>query len=138
MQASRFVAEQRQVQDQIITRLSGDPFWQAAIQPEMLEPHIRLLQIGDALSLHLCLGAERPVEILNAPCRDWNDRATITVTPVSGNRLVCDPYPFDQDPLPVLFHARVLPANFERPTNFQAWWHALPRRGIRYEYTSAP
>lgn len=136
-QASQFVAEQRQVQEQLKSRLSGDPLWQAAIQPEMLEPHIRLLQIGDALSLHLCLGAERPIEILNAPRRDWNDRATVTVTPVSHNSLVCDPYPFDQDPLPVVFRARVLPANFERPANFQSWWHAIPRREIRYEYSSA-
>jgi hypothetical protein len=137
MQASRFVAEQRQVQDQIITRLSGDPFWQAAIQPEMLEPHIRLLQIGDALSLHLSLGAERPIEILNAPRGGRHDRATITVTPVSGNRLVCEPYPIDQDPLRVVFRARVLPATFERPADFQSWWHAIPRRDIRFEYTSA-
>jgi hypothetical protein len=130
--ARQFLAEQRDTQDRLQKRLSADPLWQAAIQPQMLEPHIRLLQIGDALSLHLCLGAESPIEILNAPRRGWNGRATITVTPVSGNRLLCDPYPFDQDPLPVVFRARV-----ERPANFQAWWHALPRREIRFEYSSA-
>lgn len=135
--ASRFVAEQRQVQDQLKTRMGAHPLWQAALQPEMLEPHIRLLQIGDALSLHLCLDAERPIEITNTPRRGWNDRVTIVVAPVSRQRIVCDPYPFDQDPLPVVFRSRVLPANFERPANFQAWWHAVPRREIRYEYASA-
>ena len=135
--ARQFLAEQRDTQDRLQKRLSGDPLWQSAIQPEMLQPHIRLLQIADALSLHLCLGAESPIEILNAPRRDWNGRAAITVTPVSADRLICDPYPFDLDPLPVTLRSRVLPANFQRPTNFHPWWHAVPRREIRFEYSSA-
>jgi hypothetical protein len=134
--AQEFVAEQRQIQQRLTALLRNDADWSAAIRPANLKPHGRLLQLADALSLALGFGGGTPLSLKGVPRRDWDDRVTLELTPGDNRRIVCRPYPFDRDPLPVAVRARVLPLPVERPAHFQSWWQSLEQQWIRFEYCS--
>jgi hypothetical protein len=132
----RFVVEQREIQERLIAWLREDATWSAAVRPEHLNPHVRLLQLADALSLALCLGGDAALRLEGIPRRNWNDRVTLELSPGERGRIVCQPYPFDADPLPVALRGRVLSLPVKRPIHFQSWWQSLPRQWIRFEYGS--
>ena len=144
----RFVAEVEEIQTELTERLRKDPACAAWVDAENLNPHTRLLQLLDGLSLSLCSALIRPrdgealglgedtFELLNVPRRNWQDRVEIELKPVGERRIVCSPYPFDADPLAVIVPARIDNLPTERPEHFQSWWHSLPRQPLRFEYCS--
>ena len=60
----------------------------------------------------------------------------IQVKPASEGRIICEPYPFGVDPLPVVVPARILDWPAELSTHFQSWWYSEPKQSIRFEYCS--
>ncbi len=134
-QARQFVAEQKALQGEFIARLRKDAGWASAADPQNLNPHVRLLQVADALSLWLCFGGKVERTLAGIPRKSWEDRVALELSPLRS-KIVCRPYPFDRDPLPVVLRARVLEEPFERPTEFQAWWQSLERREVRFEFCS--
>jgi hypothetical protein len=134
--ARQFVAEQREIQERLTAWLREDPAWSAAVRPEHLDPNVRLLQLADALSLALCFGGDTALRLEGIPRRSWEDRVALELTPGGNGRVVCQPYPFDADPLPVAVRTRVLSLPVERPVHFQSWWQSLPRQWVRFEYCS--
>ena len=130
----QFVAEQKGLQEGLLARLRQDPSWSMAVEPASLHPHVRLLQLADALSLALCFGGKDRLTLPGIPRRGWDDRVTLEVSPLGNGRLACRPYPFDVDPLPVVLRARVVETPVQRPAHFQTWWHSLERQQIRFEY----
>jgi hypothetical protein len=135
-QIQTFEAEQEREQEEIIKELRADPAWAAAVEPEILNPHARLLQLADALSLVLCFGAKKPLRLAEIPKTGWDDRVTLDLAG-QGRRVVCRPYPFDLDPLPVALWARILQEGDKPYGDFQTWWHGVPRRQIEFEFCSA-
>jgi Protein of unknown function (DUF3891) len=132
-----FVVEQKEIQERLIAWLREDATWAAGVRPENLHPHVRLLQLADALSLALCFGGDKALGLKGIPRRDWDDRVTLELTPRNNGRIVCRPYPFDLDPLPVTIRARGVTLPVDRPGHFHNWWQSLPRRLIRFEYGSS-
>ena len=147
--ARGFVGEIQEIQDELTARLRKDPTYAAWADTEHLNPHVRLLQLLDGLSLSLCSALVPPrmgkakglgddeFDLLEVPRRSWEDRVTIEVKPAGQRRLVCEPYPFDIDPLPVIVPARILDWSAEPSAHFQSWWHSEPKQPIRFEYCSA-
>ena len=133
-EAKEFVAEQNALQGLLTERIKRDPEWAAAVKPRHLNPHIRLLQLCDALSLHLCFGGDKERTLREIPRRCWNDRVSLRVLPTGERRVAVDPYPFDQDPLPVTLRARILNPEIRPAEDFQTWWHARSRREIRFRF----
>lgn len=133
-EAKQFVAEQQFLQDLLVDRIKGEPEWTAAVEPRHLHPHIRLLQLCDALSLHLCFGGGKERTFRETPRTSWNDRVSLRVRPAGRFRVAVAPYPFDRDPLPVNLRARVLQPETRPPEDFQTWWQALPRREIQFRF----
>jgi len=101
-------------QDRIKQHLEKLGGWHKdAIKPEILQPHARLTQILDALSLYLCSSFIPPVsgkakglgrdevELKHIPRKSWDDRINVHITPQEDGTLVCDPYPFDENNLVV-------------------------------------
>jgi len=131
--ARAFMAELERMQAGWKSVLGADAATAPWIEPQHLQPHARLLQLCDGLSLalasNLIPAVEPPskglgddaFELHDVPRQNWSDRVTIRVTPHGNGRLELDPYPFDVDPLPVVLPARAvqLPAN--RPTHLQSW-----------------
>ena len=133
-EARRFVAEQHALQELLVDRIGSDPEWAAAVEPRSLRPHTRLLQVCDALSLHLCFGGDKERTLRAIPRASWNDRVSLRVRPAGESRVAIDPYPFDQDPLAVTLRARILDPEIRAPDDFHTWWHALPRREVQFRF----
>lgn len=105
-----FVEEQQCVQADLREQLARDPVMADAIQPHILNPHARLLQLLDSLSLLLALNDPEDHDLHEIPRKSWDDRVTLTWQRLEENRIGIVPYPFDMDPLPVNIPARILPA----------------------------
>jgi len=147
--ARGFVGEIKDMQDELTARLREDPACATWVDKEHLNPHVRLLQILDGLSLSLCSALVPPREgkarglgddvcdLFDVPRQSWKDRVTIAVRPTGERRIVCEPYPFDVDPLPVFVPARIIAWPAQPRAHFQSWWHAERKQPIRFEYCSA-
>lgn len=135
-----FLAEQEAVRRELLRRLRENPRWAAATDPAHLHPHLKLLQVLDAMSLLVSFGAGQPHELPDVPRGGWNDRCVLKWRPVSGNRIACDPFPFDTDPLEITLPVRVVPAGTPPPTGPDlplTRLHALPLRMLRFELTGS-
>lgn len=144
----RFIGEMGDLLETYRGMLGSDPSTAVWIREEHLYPHIRLLQLLDGLSLSLCSSLIPPraggsagpgvgaFDLLNVPRAGWEDRVTVRLTPAGDRRIVADPYPFDADPLPVDVPVRMVDGNGPGPADFFAWWHAVPKRTVRFEYRS--
>ncbi len=137
----RFLAEQRAIQVNLCARLRQDPVWAQAVEPAHREPHTRLLQLMDALSLLLGFGGEQEKTLAEIPRRHWDDRVTLTWRPGRDRRIICEPYPFDADPLPVFLPVRILPGGVAAAAEAHASLpltriHAAPLQTIRFELVS--
>ncbi len=133
-EAKQFVAIQHALQKQLVIRIQDNPEWDAAVEPRHLHPHVRLLQLCDALSLHLCFGGDKERTLLGIPRTSWKDRISLRVSPAGEFRVAIAPYPFDQDPLPVTLRARVLDPAIRHPDSFQTWWQACARREVQFRF----
>jgi len=136
-EAKQFVGEQHVIQELLAGRIRIAPEWAAAGEPWHLRPHTRLLQLCDALSLHLCFGGDKARTLHDSPRENWDDRVSLTVRPAGEGQIVIDPYPFDQDPLPIHLRARVLAPGTHARDNFQSWWHAVPRTDLHFGFFSS-
>lgn len=136
-----FLDEQEAVQQNLKQRLRSDPLWNEAIQSHHLYPHLKLLQLLDTLSLLMCFGGRQEQAAAEIPRSSWQDRVTLTWKPLGDRRILCDPYPFDVDPLEVFLCARVLPA---KPSHRTAdvlpltYLHSIPLQLVRFELTGQP
>ncbi len=144
----KFIAELESLRQQWIEELRADPATASWIEPANLQPHGRLLQLLDGLSLSLCsdliparngdakgFGGDA-FELHHVPRRSWDDRVTIEVSPSSERRIILDPYPFDTDPLPVGVPARVFKLPADSSGHFPIWWNAQPVEMLEFLYSS--
>ncbi len=145
--AIQFVSDLESLQHDLVTRLEQSKVTARWASPENLSPHGRLLQLLDGLALSLCSGAIADREskssgpgrnsfpLTDVPRRSWNDRVEVHVRPGSGQQIICEPYPFDTDPLMVRVPAKILEIPDEAP--FQTTWHSTPPTMIDFEISSA-
>ncbi len=147
----KFIAEIEEMQSELTSRLAGKPETAGWLKPEHLNPHVRLLQILDGLSLSLCSDlifprkgeakgfGEDEIDFPDVPRRNWEDRVGIELRPRGEGRIVCQPYPFDRDPLPVYVPARIpdLRGTLPIAARQHSWWLREPKQLLRYEYCSA-
>lgn len=136
-----FLSEQERFQAECVQRLRQSPEWAAAIEKDHLRPHVRLLQLLDAMSLLLSFGGQHPYQATHVPRSGWSDPATLTWTPKEGRRIVVDPFPFDLDPLEVLLPVRIVrgDAAFETSNALpMTRLHSIPVQTIHFELTSKP
>ncbi len=134
-----FLREQQAVQQQLERRLQGT-VWAEALQGQHLFPHVRLLQILDALSLLISYGGQQELALHDVPRTNWQDRVKMSWDPLGKRHIVCDPYPFDVDPLEVYLPVRILPAPEDEPAPSSdlplVRLHATPLETIRFTLVS--
>ncbi len=147
-QAARFLQELTRSQQQWTDGLKDDPQTATWLTPESLNPHIRLLQLLDGLSLALCSAfippssgkaqglGEDDFELLEVPRQSWQDRIAIKITACGRRRISLKPYPFDQDPLPVVVPVRIFELPAKPEDQFFAWWHSQPLELLTFHYTA--
>jgi hypothetical protein len=134
------LVELHSFQKELRARLATDPEWAAAIEHAHLYPHVRLLQLMDALSLMLSIGQKDERRLEDVPRSGWDDRVTITWRPLGNSRIVCDPFPFDTDPLEVHLPVRIVETSESAMADDVlplARLHAAPLRTIAFTIASA-
>jgi len=128
---------------QRLEKLGG---WQKdAIQSGNMQPHVRMLQTLDAISLSLCsdllpplsgetkgLGRDE-VEFLHVPRRNWDDKVTLQFHPLGEGIIECDPYPFDEDNLVVPVVVTELDANIQNET-YQIREYNIPQKIVTFTF----
>ncbi len=129
--------------------LAADEETRTWIDPETLNPHARMLQVLDGLSLGFTSsliparsGENRGLgqdtyELREVPRTSWDDRVTIEVRSVSENRVVLDPYPFDLDPLVVRVPVKVFDADAPAEESFQTRWYSLSPELLEFRIGSS-
>ncbi len=147
--ALNFVEELKGIQKSLINQINKDKSSEGWLQNENLYPHARLIQILDGLSLSICsnliparegesmgLGQDE-FDLLDVPRKSWDDPVTIRVFPKGERKIVCDPYPFDLDPLNVTVSARICDCQIEQKSQSQNLWHTKQTELIEYEFSSS-
>ena len=145
-QAISLIETLQNQQERLKQRLDSLGGWHKdAIRPEILLPHVRMMQILDALSLYLCsdfippvsgkakgLGRDE-VEIKDIPRKNWGDKVKLHITPQEDGTLVCDPYPFDEDNLVVPVVVTELNANIQNET-YQIREYNIPQKIVTFTF----
>ncbi len=96
----------------VIAALDDQRSW---LNPSVVKPLSRMLQLFDAFSLVLCSAVvprrdgsrtegfgRDAADLCEVPRKGWDDRIAISLDPGKPGQVVCEPYPFDIDPLPVV------------------------------------
>jgi len=146
--AKNFITELEKIQAGFISTIKNNPETAHWVEEEHLKPNARFLQLMDALSLSLCSNLIPPnkgdavglgddeFDLTDVPRKGWKDRVVVKIKPQGQKRIVCEPYPFNIDPLPVFVPAKIFDLPVEKPANFQTHWHSNNIQLIHYEYCS--
>ena len=146
--ALEFVEELKEIQKRLMSQINKDTDTQSWLDAENLSPHSRLIQILDGLSLSICsnliparegeskgLGQDE-FDLLDVPRKSWDERVSIRVFPKGEGKIICDPYPFDLDPLKVRVSARIFENHDEKMRQSKSLWHAGQNELVEYEFSS--
>ncbi len=133
----QFLDEQQRRQTEFIARVERDPRLAGAVADAHLRPHLRLLQLLDALSLFLSMNDQREHRLPHVPRGSWADRVTLNWRREDELTIRLDPYPFDLDPLPVPLPVRLAPrhASWDRTAPL-THLHRQPLAVIPWQLTS--
>ncbi len=122
------------------------------IAADLLNPHVRLLQTLDTLSLSLCSQIIPPEDgepaqglgrdtltLKHVPRTGWDDLVDLKVWPGGSHEVVIDPYPFDKNPLPVDLPVRTISLeNWEADsTNILNQWYRATHDIISFQFRAA-
>jgi len=133
------------VSSRFLARLRGDSETASWTEPENLNPNVRFLQLLDGRSLYLCSAliparsgqskgfGEDQIDLLNTPRTSWQDRVTIKVRPAGARKVSLDPYPFDQDQLPVAIPVRIIDSAETPTAPLPLWWRRPQPQQIQFE-----
>lgn len=132
-----FLIEQAELQKNLKRRLAETPELAGLIRGAHLQPHVRLLQLLDSMSLMLALNDGDRRRFPHVPRSSWDDCTELTWTRLGSRTIEIDPYPFDTDGLVVSMPARVIPdtegAAAQAPLSRL---HASPLQTINFKFVS--
>ncbi len=143
---SSLIETLNQQQKDLKQRLEKLVGWQKdAIQPGNLQPHVKMLQTLDAISLSLCsdllpplsgetkgLGRDE-VEFLHIPRKNWDDSVKLQFRPLGEGRIECNPYPFDEDNLAVPVVVTDLKDDIQNETH-QVREYRVPQKIVTFTF----
>jgi hypothetical protein len=119
-------ADQRDLQDELVRSLRGDPRYAPHVEPEALEHNRRLVAAWDAISLMICMrrlpyAIERPAPI------------ELTACDSGGARVSLDPWPFGGDRLLLRCEGRRLEGRFQSDIELRDALAAAPWLTLEFE-----
>lgn len=131
-----FIGEQAELQDALMSRLRRDPGMAGAVEPEHLDPHFRLLQLMDTMSLYLALHDTDDHLLPGVPRGGGSDRVEMTWKRLDERTIALSPYPFGTDRLVVSMPTRVVSLNDHDETPPLSRLHGTGMRAIEFVFTS--
>ncbi|QDU72572.1 DUF3891 family protein [Mucisphaera calidilacus] len=132
-----FLHDMAKTRQQLIRTLNHNPHLADATRPQHLNPHIRLTQTLDTLSLLLARNDTDTHLLHDVPRAGWHDRVTLRWQHLGHRRYQIDPYPFEIDPLPVTIPAKTASPDDLDPDTPMTTLHRLPHQTLTFEITSA-
>jgi hypothetical protein len=83
-------------------------------------------------------GPSNTLNDVDIPSKHGQKPVKINIDPVSGNKAVLRPYPFDMDPLPVSFTARLVPnRSYQDGEDFLGEFYRAERITVTHNLASA-
>ncbi len=125
---TRFRAEQGTLQDSLFASLRSDPSFTAHATKAAIDRNRRLLLALDTLSLHLCWGLDREIEIEDVPAAAGEGRRiSLQPSPNAFGQVVIRPWPFHASSLVVRVEGRRLRGpQYDGNVQSAAWHAAVP------------
>jgi hypothetical protein len=107
------------------------------------------MEVFDQLAQFLCnryplnsnarkLGPTKTLNDVDVPVKPGTRSVKVNIDTVSENRAIVRPYPFDMDPMPVSFTARLVPnRRYKSPEDFLDEFYRAERINVTHTLASA-
>lgn len=143
-----FLAEGEVLRAEMIDGLREDPAWAPWVEPAVLWRNFTYIEVFDQMGQYVCNrypfdsttrtnGPSAAMSDVHVPTRPGEPETRLTFRPLDGGRARVEPYPFDIDPLPVSFPARLLPRRrFVDRGDFLEAFYRAERIGVDHQLQS--
>lgn len=143
-----FLAEGEVLRAEVVDGLCSDPAWAPWVEPEALWRNFTYLEVFDQMGQYVCNrypfdstartnGPSAAMSDVSVPVRPGEPDTRLTFRPLDHRRAQVEPYPFDVDPLPVSFPARLLPRRpFADRSDFLGAFYRAERISVDYQLQS--
>ena len=119
-EVKEFLGEQESYRARLLTHLKSSEEYRDHVSDEQLWTNFKLMEVYDQMAQFVCNrypfnstarknGPSNTMSNMPTPTQPGKSDAILTFTIEDESRAVVTPYPFDVDPLPVSFQARLVP-----------------------------
>jgi hypothetical protein len=144
-----YVDHQEAVRLKLLTQLRQSERFKPYTSDEHVWTNYEYMEVFDQLAQFVCnryplnskarkLGPSNTLNDVDVPTRHGRKAAKIAIDPVGTNKAVLRPYPFDVDPLPVSFTARLVPTKkYQSGEEFLGEFYRAERIMVTHSLASA-
>ena len=144
-----YVAHQEHLRLELLDQLRRSEQHREFTSDEQVWTNYEYMEVFDQFAQFLCnrypldsktrkLGPSNTLNDVDVPVRPGMKPAKITIDTVGSNRAVVRPYPFDTDPLPVSFSARLVPnRSYKNAEEFLGEFYRAERIMVTHSLASA-
>jgi Protein of unknown function (DUF3891) len=144
-----YVDHQEQLRLKLLAQLRVSDQFRTFSSEEQVWTNYEYMEVFDQLAQFLCnryplnsdarkLGPTKTLNDVDVPVRPGDKPVKINLDTVGANRAIARPYPFDCDPLPVSFTARLVPnRTYKNPEDFLAEFYRAERITVTHTLASA-
>ena len=144
-----YVDHQEQLRLELLAQLRVSDQFRTFSSEEQVWTNYEYMEVFDQLAQFLCnryplnsdarkLGPTKTLNDVDVPVRPGDKPVKINLDTVGANRAIVRPYPFDYDPLPVSFSARLVPnRTYKNPEDFLAEFYRAERITVTHTLASA-
>ena len=144
-----FLREQESYRKALMARLKESPEYRDCVSDEQLLTNFKLMEIYDQMGQFICNryplnstrrknGPSHTLSGIPAPVKPGHEDTILTLDIRDERRATVTPYPFDIDPLPVSFQARLIPnRRYGNQTEFLRAYYGAERLAVDYTLHSS-
>jgi len=143
-----FIAEQERYRAHLLERLQSSKIYRDFVSDEQLWTNFKLMEVYDQMGQFVSNrypfndtarknGPTNTLSNVPTPTRPGKEDTILTFSIQDESRAIVTPYPFDIDPLPVSFQARLVPKRrYETQDAFLKEYYRAERLMINYSLSS--
>lgn len=147
-EVQEFLREQESYRDGLMAQLRHSPVYRDYLSDEQIWTNFKLMEIYDQMGQFVCNrypfnssarknGPSHTMSNVPAPTQPGQADGILNFTILDESRATVSPYPFDIDPLPVSFQARLLPKrSYASQDEFLQQYYGAERIMINYTLQS--
>jgi Protein of unknown function (DUF3891) len=144
-----YVDDQESVRTNLTRELQQSDEFKDYLSDENVWTNFEYIEVYDQLAQFVCnryplnsrarkLGPSNTLNDVDVPTKKGQRPVKINIDPVATNKAVLRPYPFDIDPLPVSYNARLVPnRKYENGEDFLGEFYRAERITIEHQLASS-